>query len=739
MNTVQHTYLELLRYKAKSVGAMEEEQVGHVAVHQRAGCFPICDLPMDILRIILKKLSLKDRLVLELLNKGHHDIFRDAESWFEISLQDMQALGLTERQMSKLFSRVQPGFERASSQIDSIIAILESFSKSYSGVLHSTRQPSYEDVYSEAQIAYIIRAAGFSYEQSPLETKLERSLGRTRRILEACTVWLAEHLAWLEQMGGFRDLILFLSKAAGFGTKSSPPKEGCLAVDVPGAKSLSPSFLAACMILLSGAGFAIEFRMTGDSDPPFASHHTVDFLQVLTGSNCIFYVNLVLPEGATSGIDLKEALEEYTAPTGKFMLLQYANSATPLVRVLAHAESLVSEKSKALYNNFLSKTLALEYLKNAAVSALGRRVSPFNPEEEGRVVSKTVILEDWFSAADIGRCLRKLPDRSLRLVFQNCDSLWFCGARAGQLLDALGNSSIFHVSFQSPPGPPERILPGLDWREDILGSAALQSSSALQVLELDFRLSVSDLPLVQQFLEQSQPGVQLRVHLRASFYPGLEQLRSVSAGLAELRSNLEWGGRLVVVEYRAANVAREESRVDVTLLLASVQQAAARVRKSQLLKRNLLWIALSFPSALVLIFLVFGAERDQLDMWIDGMRITGKYYIYFSVIGSIQIKFVGEPDIFGILSAGLLAFIPFTSVLSFFTRVGLTLVNYGLICHGIRKLQGLVGASKHSAAEGNPFVAIVDRTRAEFNETGRSPHLKVLSSRKGVGQNQVLK
>ncbi|GAQ86279.1 hypothetical protein KFL_002800090 [Klebsormidium nitens] len=85
-------------------------------------------LPKDVLHIILKKISLKDRLRLELLDQSHLETFRDPELWLDVNLGAMQALDLTEQELLCLLSRVEPKLKQAVSQIDSMAEILKDLS-----------------------------------------------------------------------------------------------------------------------------------------------------------------------------------------------------------------------------------------------------------------------------------------------------------------------------------------------------------------------------------------------------------------------------------------------------------------------------------------------------------------------------------------------------------------------------------------------------------------------------------
>lgn len=91
----------------------------------------LCRLPKDILRIIRKKIGLKDRLCLELLDKRHRVVLREPELWHETDLASMQALNLTEDQLLHLLSRVHPGLEEVSWHIQGMTDIFNEVTKSF--------------------------------------------------------------------------------------------------------------------------------------------------------------------------------------------------------------------------------------------------------------------------------------------------------------------------------------------------------------------------------------------------------------------------------------------------------------------------------------------------------------------------------------------------------------------------------------------------------------------------------
>lgn len=344
-----------------AASAMDVGQAEHSLDFSGPGTFPICELPADVVRIILKRIAFKDRLALEMVSKGHRDILRDLESWHAVNLWDMEATDISESQFAKVLAKIQPGFDKALPQIGCIAAVLDSFLQAYREELERPSSPKYGDVYAEARIASMAKAAGFPYQQHFLEKNPQRTLDFSERALETCTILAADEVDWLKQMGRKISGVLFPRSAAiAAQTESSDGEKVRIFLNISGAKLLSPSFLAASIIVLSAAGYRVDFRMDKADDPPFSIQHT-DILQVLTGGDCTFHVNLGMPK-ALLRFDLKYDLDMYAVPSEEVGLPEQRNDyQNPLAQVLANASSLTYSDSKAFYNNFLSKILTLAH------------------------------------------------------------------------------------------------------------------------------------------------------------------------------------------------------------------------------------------------------------------------------------------------------------------------------------------------------------------------------------------
>lgn len=142
---------------------------------------------------------------------------------------------------------------------------------------------------------------------------MPESWGVTRLSIETCTIWFADQFHRLRHIctliWGFlvfcrssikdpadcaKKLLALLSssfprKRPGRLLEVKPKVAACL--DVSGAVSLSPPFLAACTVALSAVGFKVSFRMTGDGDPSFPIYHLLNLMRTLA-FDCSIHVKL---------------------------------------------------------------------------------------------------------------------------------------------------------------------------------------------------------------------------------------------------------------------------------------------------------------------------------------------------------------------------------------------------------------------------------------------------------------
>ncbi|GAQ86623.1 hypothetical protein KFL_003000160 [Klebsormidium nitens] len=695
--------------------AMDVGQAGLSLDEEGAGSFPIHELPADVVRIILKMIAFRDRLALEMVSKGHRDVLRDLEPWHAVNLRVMSATDVSESQFVKVLAQIQPGFDKALPQIESMAAVFDSFAQAHRERRQRPWSPIYKDVYLEARIASIVRAAGFPYQQKFLEKHLERSLSSSKRVLEACTILAAENVDWLKEMGRKVSEVVFppFIETAAAQIESSMRERVCVWLNVSGAKMLSPSFLAASVIVLSAAGYRVDLRMNRVDDPPFPMHHT-DILRALTGGDCTFRVNLAISDTWSA---FRYGLDDLTVPSeGPVVAEQRRAFQSPLARVLANASSLTyseyslmshdphEKHSKALYNNFLSKVLTIAHLKNAAGNVLGCWEQTYHLKDESKVVTEMLVTK---RGSEIAEFLRRRPELCLRLL--DCDR--FSSDPLSTVCEAIGGSGVFHVSFQAP----KVDFWGHDWREDIFGSVALQTSAALQVLEVDFRLSPQNFDSIAHFLSQNQHGAQVCIHLRASFYRGRQQeAKAVLAKLAEMRLS-EWGSRLTIVQHRAGLLGAVESEggsSETGLSLAPIQQLLASARRGELLAKGLEWINFLARLLLAIGFSLYTLLEPSAFRRLLGMGdVTGK--------AGQKIPSGRIPS--GILLYSCLTFVPWW-VAWFLFKI---FILYVLLCFAIKRLpkwsRREMKSLKAVTVTEDPFFAAVEDARSVFNSTGRTP------------------
>jgi hypothetical protein len=400
----------------------------------------LCRLPTDILRKILTKLALKDRLRLELVDKKHRDTLREPELWYEIDLATMQALDLTADQLLHLLSRVYPDFERVSSQVQSMAEILLAVSGSFTknGINFWTRHVDVEIpiYYGKDVVSIAARLLGRLHHQVP------ESWGATRYLVEACTIWFSDQVQrlltvgpwmrglWVASLKTIRDPNHFLKKLeARLDTLRNPDRQCQLktkskvdvSLDVSGAGNLAPAFLAACIVALAAAGFKVSFRMTGNGDPSFPAYDLLNLLRTLA-LDCSICVNVGVSGTYLPMTPLLEAAtqlgEEDTA------------SATSTVDVASLADRIaVAYKSEykgseAAYRRFVTQIRRLIELQGQIEVEAGRSKGCQEKGAKAKFACEAVVFENLFGVAPtlLDEFYQYLhdPPSNLRLVFRNC-------------------------------------------------------------------------------------------------------------------------------------------------------------------------------------------------------------------------------------------------------------------------------------------------------------------------------
>lgn len=705
---------------------MEEGRGGYSSGCEIGPSYLVCELPADILHIVLKKIEFKDRLALEMVSKGHRDTLRALEPWHGINLSHLNASSVTKRQFLKLLATVQPGFGRASSQIDSIAAIFESFPQTHRQKWVSVISPKYADVYSEARIASIVRRAGFPYKQGFLEQNPSACLSIFEQPQEACTILAAEHVDWLSQLGRkiYEQLLLpSLMSTAATARRSDPDAEKVrLLLNVSGAQQLSPFFLAACVVALSAVGFRVDLWMNKANDPSFLWNQVVELLQVLTGGDCTLRVNLAVSDRVLVERDLDIALEECmrTREKSEFLGVKGPQYSCPLVQALANTHSAWPALSKVSYDNFLSKVSALSQLQASAAAMVGCPMSQFDPGAKSRVLSETLILGEYTSVSQIAQFLHRRPEARLRLRFMRSNMLGYRSEKLLELFDALRRSGVFHLSFHSSEKQVfhagQDPLFGQDWREDILRSPALISSEALQILELDFSLSPGTLDSIAHFLEQNQFGAEIWIHLRASWYTRQEEA-SIFARLAEMRSS-DWGSCLRIVQHQGRQGV-DRGMGGSGEMVASAQRELACERRREMLVTGVDWGVQLVWMAYVVIMALDRSDSSWSKRLFEIGLFFWALWTCLSLRRSLQTLVRGQRDMFGIVGGIVFGCFP-----AFLPRaVARCMLFYVLLWFASKKVLGLLGfkfrtPQRPSVPGDELFISIVEVIRSRCGNTG---------------------
>ncbi|GAQ83238.1 hypothetical protein KFL_001400220 [Klebsormidium nitens] len=528
------------------------------------GAQPRSSLPGDVLRIILNKIGLKDRLRLELLSKSHRDTLREPELWRELNLASMQALDLSDDQLLHLLSRTNSGLlEKLSSQVYAMAEILEELTQAESFIKRPfneclNRLPMAVEVGPHrANILFPLTAILFSF----LYRVVPASWGPTRAIVETCTTWFSDQVnrvirifprilrliaacqANIKHPSAFKRTLL-----ASF---NGPPSVRLAQVDsakvavflnASGAADLSPAFIAACIVALSAAGFKTEFRMEGNMDPLF-SLHLVSLIQALA-VDCSVRVNLLV-SGAHFGPNLKHFLKNFNSWLGDQEGGSEHDVAASLSSSLAAFRSSVYPDSSAAYQRFEQKFFVLAKLRTEVEAIAGRA---YTRGAKAKVLSQSVVIENLLNGVDqhllrdeLQEYLSASPSK-LRLVLRNCR---LSNANIVSLCDMLGERGVGHVTFQQTGFMRPRFRLG----NSVLSSLGLRNSKDLQILELDCRLRQSDFHALTAFLDANEPGAKIQIHMRRSFYClDLRKARGVLSKLKALCSS-ERGARVRVVQH----------------------------------------------------------------------------------------------------------------------------------------------------------------------------------------------
>lgn len=540
-------------------------------------------LPKDVLRIVLKDISLQDRLQLELVDRSHGDALREPELWQDLNLGAMQALHLSEKQLLCLLERLNPGLNQFPSQIGSIAKILSIMNTNFmqqapSSVKDALGQRAQGfSVFVRVPLFLVLLAESLCFKGSEMlnlaahaflrcHKVLPDSWGPIRYFVETSVAWFSEQVMRIPRFVSFMQWFLLLllhclgdpvrsmrGMLADLRKKELTRRRGsgkaAVNLDVSWAASLSPEFVAACVLGLSAAGFKVDLKMVGDSDPPFPLYHVVSLLRILA-VDCSMQVNMLihglypawrgdflkgfnpeslLEQGHDFEFDPKQALLDYTRES---RLLEY-------------------EGSEASYRRFQEMILKLHERTSEIAAASGRPDWLRKGSVRPRMSSPTVVLESMSLASgsqlydDIREYLKESPSK-LRLVFRNCQMR---PSEMSALFDLLGECGAGSVSFQQSDFRFSSLLSSVG-AGAILTSAALQESKNLRRLELDCPFFPHDVPAASFFLLGSQNSSELVIHLRMEFFSGdARTAQRLCSKLRELCDSAQ-GTRVRIVQHR---------------------------------------------------------------------------------------------------------------------------------------------------------------------------------------------
>lgn len=526
--------------------------MAHADPSPAAGARALSGLPLDVLRLIVGKLDLQDRLSLEAVDRSHRDALRELpELWQDIKLGGGRALEITKKQLLCLIGRMNPGMQ-AASRITSIAAAVLNITESYMDYDPFLNREAYlRWTTPQAILASGILIIPFKV----LYQSVPETWGPLRLTIETCKVWVVEQVCRLSKAAryflsvcqnvvrdpGFLVRTLIENGAGQVKPEGKRSARRAVSVDVSEATNLSPAFLAACSIALSAAGHHVALKMDGKSDPGFlANHPMLDIIRMLA-PECLLQVNLLVSgkfpwrancldlEGCSHKEQLQEAAQTETVEA---KLERVAASIAP------HYKG-----SRAAYRSFLGKVLSLVELREK-VAAVSGNSTEWRRGATAKVVSETVIVEHLVQVEPLLlEALRRCSSpEKLHLIFRNC-LLPANGFRS--LWAMLGEREFRSLGLQQQSPFEDPRVAGL-----LLSCIELQSSAGLQVLELDLSLSPADLDFVALFLNRNLNGAEVVVHLRPAFYSKNGRLSQYFFSKLRKLCLSERGARLRIVRYR---------------------------------------------------------------------------------------------------------------------------------------------------------------------------------------------
>ncbi|GAQ86750.1 hypothetical protein KFL_003090070 [Klebsormidium nitens] len=609
-------------------------------------------LPLDVLRLIVAKLDLQDRLRLEALDRSHREIMREPELWQDIRLGGGRALEIKEEQLLILISRIDHRMQ-AASHIAGMTAALQDITQSYLG--HDPlRNPKLD---SRLSTPGATLGSPFSFiEIRVLYQAVPETWGPLRLIAETCTVWVVEQVNRIPKAA--RKLFSACQKivrdpAAIVGTlkakltgqvklEGKPSAKKAVSLNVTGGTKLSPAFLAACTIALSAAGYHVDLTMDGESDPGFLVNHPVHDVIRSLALDCSLHVNLLVSGKFPWTADCLEGFGQ----GGQLQAAVQPETVEAKVERVAASIAPHYKGSSAACQNFLDKVWSLVEFRAAVAGKSGSAKGA-----TAKVVSETVVLEHLVEVEPLLlEALRRCSSpEKLQLAFRNC-LLPANGFRS--LFAVLGERGTGRVALQqhSPFENPQ--VAAL-----LLACAELQSSTGLKVLELDLPLSPADLDSVALFLDRNLNGAEVVIHLRPAFYFKSGQLSQ--RFFSQLRGLClsERSARLRIVRYRGgAPLSKGRAAEDPGSLDAFLSPVQQEIRSKLRIRKIVGFVDRSISFLLVGDLLVVLATLVDWLLglgWLSFMTKRAKVMAYQLAMAmtflwpSIQASLLGRLDLTG--------------------------------------------------------------------------------------------
>lgn len=213
----------------------------------------------------------------------------------------------------------------------------------------------------------------------------------------------------------------------------------------------------------------------------------------------------------------------------------------------------------------------------------------------------------------------------------------------------------------------------------ILGSAALQKSTSLKVLELDFPLTSPDVDSLIHFLDKNEQGAQVGIHLRPHFYAkNSERSQELVSKLRDLCAS-ERGRRVEIVQHsRGPGVTRTGVSETIgssgdSALLPIQREIDAQLRIGKYI--GVMDFLILFVYALLELSLSFASLLDWKPF---GYLLRRPAYLPTSLAlrllwRPVRATLLGKRDYIGIVLSICIAYVPLSLMVHAFKCFGLYL------------------------------------------------------------------